>query len=163
MHGEEILDRGLKYPAFEVNFEQSIVAPAAIMMLEMYRPTGNKTCLEARELQLETLLRFEGNQPYYRLHNVAIRHWDGYWFGKDRLWGDTFPHHWSTLDIIALHHHGKAMTNKGSVARADSITRANLALFSPDGEAGCAWVYPLAVNGRAAHCRDAYATIRTGR
>ncbi|KAK7733777.1 hypothetical protein SLS63_004562 [Diaporthe eres] len=92
-HGQQIVDRGLDYPAFEVNFEQSIVAPAAVMLLELYRWTGDKKWLTAAELQLETLLRFSGKQPDYRVHDIAIRHWDGYWFGKDRIAIETamFP------------------------------------------------------------------------
>lgn len=156
-HGENIAQRGTDYPPFEVNFEQSIVAPACVMLAELYRATGNETFLEAAELQLETLDRFVGRQPDHRLHEVAIRHWDGYWFGKDRLWGDTFPHHWSTLNALALHHLGRATGNKEMEARADSVNRANLALFKPDGQAGCAWIYPLSVNGREAHYLDPYA------
>ena len=156
-HGEEILQRGLDYPAFEVNFEQSIVAPAAVTLLELYRYTKDEKWLNGARTQLDTLLRFEGRQPDYRLHDVAIRHWDGYWFGKDRLWGDTFPHYWSTLDAVALHHYARATGDEASKRHADRIIRANMALFSPNGTAGCAWIYPLTVNGRGAHYRDPYA------
>lgn len=159
-HGGNLLRRGLDYPAFEVNFEQSIVAPATVTLLELYRSTGNETWLNAAKLHLETLLRFEGEQPNYRLHNVAIRHWDGYWFGKERLWGDTFPHYWSTLDAIALSHYSRAKKGDDGVAlkkRADGILRANLALFEASGKASCAWVYPLTINGRKGHHKDAYA------
>ena len=156
-HGENIAQRGTRYPPFEVNFEQSIVAPAAVMLAELYRVTGNETFLETAKLQLETLDRFVGHQPDYRLHEVAIRHWDGYWFGKNRLWGDTFPHHWSTLNALALHHLGLATGNEEMKVRADAVNRANLALFTPDGQAGCAWMYPLSVNGREAHYLDPYA------
>ncbi|KAI9150851.1 hypothetical protein HJFPF1_10628 [Paramyrothecium foliicola] len=156
-HGNYIVDRGTDYPPFEVNFEQSIVAPAAIMTVELYRATGNQTFLDAAKLQIRTLDRFVGHQPDHRLHEVAIRHWDGYWFGKDRHWGDTFPHHWSTLNAVALHHYGAAINDTSFGQRADSVNRANLALFSPDGTAGCAWVYPVAVNGKPAHHRDHYA------
>ncbi|CAH0046246.1 unnamed protein product [Clonostachys solani] len=156
-HGEVILGRGLDYPPFEVNFEQSIVAPAAIIMLELNRVTGNETWLEAGELQLTTLLRFQGRQPDHLVHRVGIRHWDGYWFGKDRHWGDTFPHHWSTLDAVALHHYGQIIGDDQHLDHVQEILRNNLALFSPDGTAGCAWIYPLTVNGRETHYRDPYA------
>lgn len=156
-HGEVILRRGLDYPAFEVNFEQSIVAPAAVIMFELSRATGNETWLEAGELQLTTLLRFQGRQPDHLMHQIGIRHWDGYWFGKDRHWGDTFPHHWSTIDAVALHHYGVATGDDSQLDHAQEILRNNLALFSPDGSAGCAWIYPLTVNGRETHYRDPYA------
>lgn len=156
-HGNNIVDRGLNYPAFEVNFEQSIVAPAAVMLLELYRWTGDHTWLTAAELQLETLLRFSGKQPDYRVHDVAIRHWDGYWFGKDRMWGDTFPHHWSTLNAVALHHYGRAVGDDSYEKIAEGIIRSNLALFDEDGRGSCAWIYPTSVNGRPGHYADPYA------
>jgi hypothetical protein len=156
-HGEFVLNRGLDYPAFEVNFEQSIVSPAAVMMLELYRATSNQTWLEAGKAQLELLLRFQGRQPDHLVHSIAIRHWDGYWFGKDRHWGDTFPHHWSTIDAVALYHYARAIGDDSHRMHAEEILRNNLALFSPDGSAGCAWIYPLTVNGRETHYRDPYA------
>ncbi|KAI3544708.1 six-hairpin glycosidase [Colletotrichum filicis] len=162
-HGENIAKRGLDYPSFEVNFEQSIVAPAAVMLLELWRYTGNDKWLEAGKLHLDTLLLFAGKQPDYRLHDVAIRHWDGYWFGKDRMWGDTFPHYWSTLNGIALHHYGKGLKNdtQGEAAAAlkaaNGIIRNNLALFEADGRASCAYIYPTSVNGRAGNYKDPYA------
>lgn len=156
-HGQQILDRGLDYPAFEVNFEQSIVAPAAVMLLELYRWTGEEEWLAAAELQLETLLRFSGKQPDYRVHDIAIRYWDGYWFGKDRMWGDVFPHHWSTLNAVALHHYGQAVGQDSYGRAAEGIIRSNIALFDQDGRGSCAWIYPTSVNGRPGHYADPYA------
>ncbi|KAI8292618.1 hypothetical protein K4K60_003448 [Colletotrichum sp. SAR11_57] len=161
-HGENIATRGLDYPSFEVNFEQSIVAPAAVMLLELWRYTNDDKWLEAGKLHLDTLLLFAGKQPDYRLHDVAIRHWDGYWFGKDRMWGDTFPHYWSTLNGITLHHYGKGLKNdtEGQAAAlktAGGIIQNNLALFEANGRASCAYIYPTSVNGRAGNYKDPYA------
>ncbi|KAF4478676.1 hypothetical protein CGGC5_v012999 [Colletotrichum fructicola Nara gc5] len=156
-HGHNILRRGTNYPPFEVNFEQSIVAPAANILFELYRSTGDKTWLDGAQAQLEVLLRFAGKQPDYRVHDVAIRHWDGHWFGKDRMWGDTFPHYWSTLNSIALHHQSKATEDARAQKQADGILRANMALFTPEGRGSCAWIYPTSVNGRAGHYKDSYA------
>jgi hypothetical protein len=127
------------------------------MLLELYRFTKEPKWLDGAELQMKTLLRFQGKQPDYRLHDIAIRHWDGYWFGKDRMWGDTFPHYWSTLDAVALHHYSYARADEASKKSADGIILGNLALFSPDGSASCAWIYPLSVNGRTGHYKDPYA------
>ncbi|KAK1623872.1 six-hairpin glycosidase [Colletotrichum phormii] len=162
-HGQNIAARGLDYPSFEVNFEQSVVAPAAAILLELWRYTGNDKWLDAGKLHLKILLHFEGKQPDYRLHDVAIRHWDGYWFVKDRMWGDTFPHYWSTLNGIALHHYRKGLKNdtqgQGAAAlkTANSIIRNNLALFEANGRAPCAYIYPTSVNGRAGNYKDPYA------
>jgi len=155
-HGDFIAGRGVDYPPFEVNFEQSIVAPAATILLELYRFTGEESWLDAAKIHFKLLLGFGGRQPDYHLHDVAIRHWDGYWFGKDRMWGDTFPHYWSTLTAIAMHHYSVATGHASYEKRADSVIRSNLALFTPDGRGSCAWLYPLSVNGRGAHYKDPY-------
>lgn len=156
-HGERIDEVGTNYPPQEVNYEQSVVAPAAIIPLELYLHTKNETWLDVAKPHFNLLTQFGGRQPDYHLHDVAIRHWDGYWFGKDRMWGDVFPHYWSTLTGIAMHHWGNATNDISYVRRAEGIMRANLALFAADGSASCAWLYPLTVDGRTGHYKDAYA------
>jgi hypothetical protein len=160
-HALRLAERGTNYPPHEVNFEQSIVAPAANFLLEMYRFTRDSAYLTAARPHVDLLLLFGGRQPDYRLYDVAIRHWDGYWFGKDRIWGDTFPHYWSTLTALTMHHFAKASedveTQLEFDKRADGVLRANLALFTADGRGSCAWMYPLTVNGRDAHYKDPYA------
>ena len=156
-HGEQIVRTGLQYPAHEVNFEQSIVAPATIILLELHRATGEARWLRAAEPHLALLELFNGRQPDHRLHEVAIRHWDGYWFGKKRLWGDTFPHYWSTLTALAFDHYAKAGGPAAYAQRADNIIRNNLSLFSQDGRGSAAFIYPQSVNGQRAHTSDPYA------
>ena len=38
---------------------------------------------EAIAHRLPWLLAFGGPQPHVRLRDIAIRHWDGYWFGRE--------------------------------------------------------------------------------
>jgi hypothetical protein len=156
-HGEKIASAGLNYPAHEVNFEQSIVAPAAILLLELYRATDDVRWLEAAKPHLRCLELFNGRQPDHRLYGIAIRHWDGYWFGKARMWGDTFPHYWSTLTALAFRHYAAAAQDQSYVERAQEIVRGNLSLFSEGGRASCAFIYPRTVNGQPAHFADPYA------
>ncbi|RMZ39639.1 hypothetical protein CA14_010190 [Aspergillus flavus] len=133
------------------------LAPAAIILLELYRSTGAKPWLEATHAHFDRLEAFGGRQPDYHLHDIAIRHWDGYWFGKDRMWGDTFPHYWSTLTGIAIHHYANATEDKTYKTRAEGILRANLALFTEEGRGHCAFIYPTTVDGRKGHYLDPYA------
>jgi hypothetical protein len=51
---------------------------------------------------MPSLEAFNGNQPDVHLYDIGIRHWDGYWFGKNELLGDTMPHYWSALTAIAF-------------------------------------------------------------
>lgn len=97
------LKNGLNYPASEVNYEQAIVAPSVMFLLQLYMETGRQKYLDGAKIQMPVLEAFNGKQPSYHLNEIAVRHWDGYWFGKREMWGDTFPHYWSTLSGAAFY------------------------------------------------------------
>jgi hypothetical protein len=155
--GDTFVQNSTNYPSHEVNYEQSIVAPSIITLLQLYRVTGEKRYLESAELQLTLLEAFEGQQPSYHLNDIAIRHWDGYWFGKRESWGDTFPHYWSTLDAVAFHLYAQITRKKEYEERAKNNLRNNLCLFTEDGRGSCAYIYPYKVNGQRAQFYDPYA------
>lgn len=156
-HGDALAARGTDYPPFEVNFEQSIVAPAAITLLDLHRATGDVRWLDAARKHVALLDLFEGRQPDHHLHGIAIRHWDGYWFGKARMWGDTFPHYWSTLNAIAWTLMARATGDLRWADRAATTLGGNLSLFRADGSASAAYIYPDTVNGRPGQLADPYA------
>ena len=84
--GDTFVKNGLNYPASEVNYEQAIVAPSIIFLLQLYMETGIQKYLDGAKQQMPALEAFNGNQPSYHLNEIAIRHWDGYWFGKREMW-----------------------------------------------------------------------------
>ena len=126
-------------------------------MLEMYLLTREARYMDAAREHLRLLEVFGGRQPDHHLHEVAIRHWDGYWFGKRKMWGDTFPHYWSTLTAVAFHRYHLATGDGAYLERAHEILRNNLSLFRPDGRASCAYVYPMTVDGNEGRFYDPYA------
>lgn len=157
MHGDRLIETGVHYPVSEVNYEQSIVAPAADILLQVHILTGEQKYLDAARIQIKVLELFNGIQPDYRLYETAVRHWDGYWFGKYCLYGDTFPHYWSALtgNVFALY---ARITGDGEYAkRAEDSRRGVLPLIFPDGIASCAYLYPHNVNGIRAGFYDPYA------
>ena len=156
-HARRIAVRGVKYPASEVNFEQSIVAPAADILLQAHLVTGDPAMLAAGREQMRILDQFQGMQPDHHLNEVAIRHWDGYWFGKNRLFGDTFPHYWSALTGNVFATYAAITGDREYARRAEKARRAVLSLIFDDGTASCAFVHPLRVNGRRARSFDPYA------
>jgi hypothetical protein len=156
-HGHQLTKNGVNYPASEVNFEQAIVAPPTILFFELYLITQDAQWLEAGKQQLALLELFNGRQPDHHVNEVAIRHWDDYWFGKSRMWGDTQPHYWSTLTAIAYALYGRISNKTDYMHRADTVIRHNLSLFTPEGRGSAAFVYPASVNGQGAHFYDAYA------
>ncbi len=156
-HSETILENGLFYPSHEVKFEQSIAAPAAQLMLKMYKVTGEEKYLNGAKKQMAALELFNGRQPDWHLYEVAIRHWDGFWFGKRKLYGDTFPHYWSALTACNYEDFADITGDESYSKRAEAAYRGVLGLFLPNGRASCAYLFPISINGVAAEFYDPFA------
>lgn len=148
---------GLNFPSFEVNYEQSIIAPAVQFLCEVYLATKEQKYLKAAQGMMPALGALSARQPNYHQHEIAIRHWDGYWFGKRQTYGDVYPHYWSCITAAAYHYYAKATSIQDYQQRAENIVRGNLSLFREDGSATCAFVFPRRVNDGPAHYADAYA------
>lgn len=155
--GNTYLKNGLSYPKHEVNYEQGIVAPSIIFLLQLYMVTQDKQYLQEAERQLPALDSFACKQPSFHLNDIAIRHWDGYWFGKSEMWGDVFPHYWSTLSAVAYHYYYQVTGYKNYKFKSENILHNNLCLFFENGEASCAFIYPDKVNGQKGRFYDAFA------
>lgn len=156
-HAHEIMARGVNYPAHEVAYEQAIVAAANVLLIEVGMATGKREYLDALPPHLRCLESFNGRQPDYHLHEMAIRHWDGYWFGKRKMWGDTMPQYWSTLSALAFHRYWQAAGDESYRDRARAIFMNNLCQFTPEGRAYCGYLYPISVNGQQARFFDPFA------
>jgi hypothetical protein len=100
LHARTFVEYGDDLPAHEVNYEQSMVAPLLELLIAAHRIAPEEIAAEELTRRLPWLTAFAADQPDVRLRHVAIRHWDGYWFGALRLWGDVFPHYWSALSAV---------------------------------------------------------------
>ena len=156
-HVSNMIKNGLNYPSHEVRYEQTIVTPAVTFIAQLYKITGENYLINECKKHLEILQRFNGAQPSFFLNDIAIRHWDGFWFGKRRLYGDTFPHYWSILSSIAFLHYSEISDNEEYKKRAFVGARNNLCLFNANGSASCAHIYPLTVNGIRGEYFDEFA------
>lgn len=153
-HADRIADVGADIPAHEVNYEQTIIGPATLIPLEVYMLTQDERYLRCAQAFLPMLDAFNGRQPDHHLNDIAIRHWDGFWFGRLRMWGDTFPHYWSALTGWVFYRYWQATGSQEHRRRGREILLNNLSAFRPDGSASCAYLYPDAVNGNPARCWD---------
>lgn len=157
-HAAAILDHDEDLPAHEVNYEQSMVAPLVELLLAAH--LTDPAAVPAAELtrRLGWLTAFAADQPDVRMRNVPIRHWDGYWFGALRMWGDVYPHYWSWLSATVFLAWPESLASPEELAAlrraGEDIHAANLTAFYPDGSATCAFVYPSCVNGQPAHLAD---------
>ncbi|RVX40284.1 hypothetical protein EDD27_2686 [Nonomuraea polychroma] len=153
-HALGFAGRGTELPAHEVSYEQSMVAPLVSLLATAYDLTPDDRLLSALRTATRWLRAFGGPQPHVRLRDIGIRHWDGFWFGIDRQWGDTFPHYWSVLTAVALRQLPDVLRTEDCERVADAIFTANLVDFGPDGQATCAFMMPSCVDGRPAHQPD---------
>ena len=64
-------ENGPNYPTSEVNYEQSIVAPSIIHLLNVYMLTGDEKYLKGAESQLPLLESFGGKQPSFHLYDFV--------------------------------------------------------------------------------------------
>lgn len=155
MHVDHIISIGTSYPPHECVYEQSIVTPAVTHVAEMGLLCNNKEHYrkEAR-IHLECLKRFSGMQPDCYLNEIAIRFWDGYWFGKSMLVGDTLPHHLSVLTARAYLAYGQLSGEKEWIERAEECIRNCMSLIDDDGRGSAAHIYPRMINGRRGNFFD---------
>lgn len=144
-HVANIVANGIDYPPHEVKFEQTIAA-AAVSILAQYARFVERTpaVMDALRANYDVLSRFQGCQPDHKLDETAIRHWDGYWFGKRHLYGDTLHQH-STFTARSFLRYAAATGDDRPRARAERCLRNCLYMFRPDGSATCAYLLPLSV------------------
>ena len=161
-HIDNIIKIGTSYPEHEVRYEQTIVTPAVTLIAQMYQITHDKELIEECRKQLMILEKFNGRQPTHYMNDLAVRHWDGYWFGKRMLYGDTFPHSASIHSSDAFLHYYMITGDEEWKKRAVCGARNNLSVYRPDGSASCTRLHPLFVNGVRGEYYDEFANEQDG-
>ena len=161
-HVDNIVKIGLSYPEHEVRYEQTIVTPAVTLIAQMYQLTRDPSLINECRKHLMILERFNGDQPTHLMNDLAIRHWDGYWFGKRMLYGDTFPHSASVHSSDAFIHYYWISGDEVWKKRAICGARNNLSVFRPDGSASCTRLHPFTVNGVRGEYYDEFANEQDG-
>jgi len=145
-HVKAILARGLLYPPHEVNFEQTIASPAAHLTASWCECFGkDPEVMAGAKFQNAALARFNGDQPHHRQGDVPIRHWDGFWFGKNLCYGDVFPHYWSALTGNAFWRWSNVSGDREMRRRAARNLRNTSCVARPDGSASCAYLFPYSI------------------
>ena len=144
-HVYNILSYGTRYPAHEVRYEQATVAFAAMMLARYLLTVEDDPKVRAGlDLQLAMLRRFDGDQPDHLSGGIAIRHWDDYWFGKSRLYGDTLQY-WCVLSGCVYALASEVTGERAWRDRADRCFRNLLCLYRSDGFGSAARLLPLSV------------------
>ena len=161
-HVAEIIKKGTDYPEHEVRYEQTIVSPAAMLTAQMYMLKKDPALIDECRKQIKVLERFNGRQPSHYMNDMAIRHWDAYWFGKRKLYGDTFPHTASVHTSNAFLHYYYISGDEEYKKRAVCGARNNFSLFEADGSAHCTRLHPFRVNGERGEYYDPFMNEQDG-
>ncbi len=146
-HVENMIKKGTSYPEHEVNYEQTIVSPAASFIAEIGRLTKDERYTAEAKKQLINLERFNGNAPSFHLYEIPIRYWDVFFGGKTGVFGDTFPQYWSSLTARSYKNYYLISGDESYLSKAEECMRNTLCLFNPDGTAHCAYLYPFKCSG----------------
>lgn len=148
MHVDNIINNGTSYPKHEVNYEQTIVTPAVTHVSEMGLLCEDKEhYINEAKKHMECLTRFSGHQPSFHLNEIAIRYWDDFWFGKNRIMGDTLPHHLSCLTARSYIAYSRLSHETEWLDNAEECIRNCMCLIGDDGRGSAACVYPYKLNG----------------
>lgn len=156
-HVANIIKNQTSYPKHEVNYEQTIVSPAATYVSEFAAISGEDKYIAEAKRHIEVLERFSGCQPSFHMHEIPIRYWDDYWFGKMMLMGDTFPHYWSCLTARSYKCYYNVSGDEKYLRAAEECIRNCLCLFSDDGRGSAAYVYPYRLDDKYGEFYDDWA------
>lgn len=156
-HADTMVSNHTSYPRHEVNYEQTIVSPAATYLSEFSILSGDQKYAGPAGKHIEILARFSGSQPSFHCCEIPIRYWDDYWFGKRMLMGDTFPHYWSCLTARAYKAYYDASGKKEFLNAARECIRNCLCLFAENGRGSAAYIYPYKTNGAYGEMYDEWA------
>ena len=138
----------------EVGIAPEQIAGILCQLLDMYELTGENGYLEAVRRIAPATDAMLPHQPSANLSDMALHHWDGYWFGKRRMWGDTCPQDWNGT-LADFFRRWAAVTGDDTHRhRADGIVRQLLQLFDEDGRGYCVFIYPDRVDGLPGKFRD---------
>ena len=125
-------------------------------------PEHIKKLVEECRRHVRVLERFNGDQPSHYLNEISMRHWDGYWFGKCMIYGDTLPHSASVHTSDAFLHYARISGDETYRKRAVRGARNVLSLFRADGSASTSYLYPLTCNGTRCEFYDYFANEQDG-
>lgn len=135
---DNILGRAGKSVSGEVALTGAMPAMRIVFLAQAYLQSGEPKYLVAARRDVPQLEAYLARQPDCCSGLQNPRYWDGYWFGKSRLYGDTMPQWCGAVVGEAGHWLAKASGEQHFAELAHENLRGQLAAFFPDGFASCA-------------------------
>ena len=116
----------------------------SIYFSHAYQLTKDEKFLSQATLYKNYSKAYYSYQPDYHMNRISTRYWDDFWFGKYRLYGDLYPHYWTSQTGIMFAEYERA---SGIDCRAEyeTIFKNNLCVYAPDGSAFNNYLYPYKI------------------
>ncbi len=143
-HADSIIRRAGRAISHEVTCANGMVSAMVEYLSQVYLLTKETKYLKAAREIFKSADTFVGDQPDYRLNSIAVRNWDGFWFGKSKLFGDTFPQWLSSLSGLMYEWYGRA-TGEDYSGRIENNLRGAMCLYQEDGFAASCYFYPYRI------------------
>ncbi len=143
-HADAIVRRAGETNSEEVSWANGMVSAMTQYLSQAYLLSGNMHYLDTAKKMFEYGKVFYANQPDYHLNSIAVRFWDGYWFGKTKCYGDTMPQWLSSLSGLMCYWYQKASETDLTNVIENNLKGA-MCLYKEDGYAASCYLYPYAV------------------
>ena len=140
-HADSIYERKTKSSSHEVACANGMMNLMSTFLFWAYMITGDEKYTEHIPSLLKISESFYDTQPDYRMHGIALRYWDLYWFGKEHAYGDTYPQWLSALTAQMYRYCDAALgENHERLIRENLL--GNCSVCFEDGFAACGYLYP---------------------
>lgn len=143
-HAEDILRRAGESVSDEVSWANGMVSAMVQYLSQAYLLSGEEKYLSCAKRLFRYAKVFFSDQPDFHLNGIAVRYWDGFWFGKVKAYGDTLPQWLSSLSGLMCYWYQKASGEDLSSVVENNLKGA-LCLYDRDGFAASCYLYPCFV------------------
>ncbi len=145
-HVERILRNVYESEGYtETGYEHETPNSRGIFLFNVYQKTKDEKYLPLAYDNVASSRSFFSFQPDFHFNCISVRHWDCYWFGKRKIYGDTMPHYWSEKAAKMLDAQDNA-TGTDHSQEIRQILLGNLCLYRDDGFASNNYLAPYIVN-----------------
>lgn len=140
-HADNILSRRGRTTSAEVSVTHGGANLRGSILAQAWEQTHDPRYRDELASELVRAAAFSAFQPDYRMAAQPVRHWDGFWFGGETLYGDTFPQWLGALNG-EMHRRAESVTGCDCSRIWRTNLRGVLSAFRADGFASCAY-YPF--------------------
>ncbi|MFA5206096.1 MAG: hypothetical protein WC708_16995 [Lentisphaeria bacterium] len=144
-NAENIIKCGISSATFECSYVNEWPNERLVYLSQAYLLTKDKRFLDATTVHKKSAESFYTHQPDFHMNSIALRHWDRFWFGKKRQFGDLYPHYWSALMGWMYWWYQKASGEDYSKT-IEEILKNNLCIYRTDGFAANNYLYPYKID-----------------